>query len=114
MKRIHSFAAIAAAALGLAGCWSQPSLKTDTITESGNYALYEGGKDSLTTEITLEIPTGGLKTEQLERMRENLTAAVLGERYRSSDVNKAIQSSRRPSPDNTGKTIWSFLRISDT
>ena len=33
MKRIHSFAAIAAAALGLAGCWSQPSLKTDTITE---------------------------------------------------------------------------------
>ncbi len=90
MKRIHSFAAIAAAALGLAGCWSQPSLKTDTITESGNYALYEGGKDSLTTEITLEIPTGGLKTEQLERMRENLTAAVLGERYRSSDVSKAI------------------------
>ena len=67
MKRTHSFAAIAAAALGLAGCWSQPSLKTDTITESGNYALYEGSKDSLATEITLEIPTGGLKTEQLEK-----------------------------------------------
>lgn len=91
MKKILSFAALAAAAAGLAGCrYQTEQLKTEIITDSENFALYEGSKDSLMTEITIEVPSGGVKDEVLKKMREDLTAAVFGEKHRSSDAAGAL------------------------
>lgn len=74
----------------LAGCLSQQNLKTARIEDSENFALDSRSSDSLSVNISIEFPVSGPKAEPLEKMQENLMAAILGESHRSSDPEQAI------------------------
>lgn len=90
MKRIYTFAAVAAATLMLAGCQPQQELKTTIIEDSESFALDSRSKDSLWVDISIEFPVSGPKAEPLEKMQENIVAAVFGEGHRSADPKEAI------------------------
>ncbi len=90
MKRVYSFAATCAAVLMLAGCLSQQNLKTAIIEDSENFALDSRSSDSLRVSISIEFPVSGPKAEPLEKMQENLVAAIFGEGHRSPDPEQAI------------------------
>lgn len=90
MQRINSLAAIGAAMLMLAGCWSQQDLKTEIIEDSENFALDSRSNDSLRVSILIEYPVSGPKAEPLRKMQENLVAAIFGENHRSADPGQAI------------------------
>lgn len=85
---------LAAAVSGCTGSGNKaPETKLETIeiVHDEAAALFEGSTDSLSINMEIEWPVGGVEGEALERMQRDITAHLLGEAYHTSDIDYAIR-----------------------
>lgn len=82
-RTIHLLAAVAIAA---AGCTGNPGFDSVSYRKNVKEALIEGRTDSLTLEISAEIP------DKPENVRENILTALFGSGYSTLPVQSAIDA----------------------
>lgn len=97
--------------VGLMAC-GHPELVTETIDSSRSTAYEEGSRDSLLTEVMLEWPVEGLPPVSLQNMQKDLSAAIFGQAYATTDIAAAISEYYKTEEDEYRRNVGSFLAIS--
>lgn len=90
MKNIHILILCILSA-GLTACGTR-ELQSEIVERRFSSALTEGSADSLCIDIMIEWPTKGLPAVSMQNIRKNLSSAIFGKEYTSTDPNEAIDT----------------------
>ena len=89
MKKIAYLLAGMTMAAWISGC-STPEIVTEDVGATYSAAFYEGGKDSLVMEISLEWPVSGLPAVAMENIQKGLISNIFGKDYSALGIEQAI------------------------
>lgn len=111
MKLLGYISCAATIMAGLMACGTH-ELVTETIDKSRSTAYEEGSRDSLLMEILLEWPIEGLPPVSLQNIQKDLSAAIFGKEYATTDITTAISEYFNREDEEYRRNVESFLAIS--
>ena len=111
MRVLRHISYAVATMVGLIACGT-PELVTETIENSRSTAYKDGGRDSLMMEIMLEWPVKGLPPVSLQNMQKDLSAAIFGKEYATTDIAAAVSEYCKREEEEYRQNMDSFLAIS--